>query len=92
MRPTPAASEALDGDRLREGRGEPWHLVVEPAREDEQESVPREPGRQVLEELVRARVDPVHVLDHQDDGLRLTGAEEHRPKDVERAFLELGAG
>ena len=52
---------------------------------------PGEPGGQVLEELVRARIDPVHVLDHQDGGLGLTGAEEHGPQHIERALLELRA-
>ena len=82
--------QARHGDCLGERRGKPCHLVVGAAREEEQEPVPGKPRGQVLEELFRARVDPVDVFDHQDDRLGLARAEEHGPQHVEGALLELG--
>ena len=48
--------------------------------------------RQMREEFLRGRIDPVHVLDDEDEGRRLARAEEHVAKHAQGPLLELRTG
>ena len=47
---------------------------------------------EVGEEFLRGRVDPVDVLDDEDEWRQLARAEKHVAKHAEGPLLELGAG
>ena len=89
IRLTPSASRPPQPSS-RKRRGEPRHLVVGAARQEKQQPVPRKLGRQVFEKLLRARVDPVHILDHQDGRLGVGRAKQDGPYRVEGTLLSWG--
>ena len=52
----------------------------------------RQAPRQVREEFLRGRIDPVHVLDDEDEEGGLARAEEHLAQQLVGPLLELRAG
>ena len=86
-----AVAEAFEGDRLRQRRGEPGRRVARARRQHQQDAMAGQARRQMREEFLRGRVDPVHVLDDQDERRRFARAEQHVAQHVEGPLLQLGA-
>ena len=90
--PDIAGAEALDRDRLRQRRREPGRRVTRPRRQHQQNAMARQARCEVGEEFLRSRVDPVDVLDDEDEWRQLARAEKHVAKHAEGPLLELGTG
>src|SRR5262249_2880171 len=60
------------------------------AAENEEDAMVGQPGDEMLEKLLRARIDPVQVLDDHDDRPVEARAEEHVAQRAKRSRLQLG--
>src|SRR5262249_1528675 len=90
--PEVALAEAFDGDRLRLRGSEPGRRVAWPRRQQQQDGMAGQAAGKIREELLRGRVDPVHVFDDEDDRPRVAHAEEDVANGAEGPLLELGTG
>ena len=66
--PDVASPEAFEGDRLRQRRGEPWRRIARPRRQHQQDALTGQASRQMREEFLGGRIDPVEIFDNQDEG------------------------
>lgn len=82
-------AEALEGDRVRAGQAGPRH-EARPRAQQQEDPMSGQAGRELTEEVGRARVQPVHVLDEEHDRRRPARAQEDIAQEPESPLLELG--
>ena len=90
--PDVAGAEAFEGDRLRQRRGEPCGCVARPRRQHQQDAMAGQAGRQMRQEFLGGRIDPVHVLDDEDERRQRAGAEEHVAQRAQEPLFQLRTG
>ena len=75
--------ELVHPDGRVRGFAPPAVGVLGPVEEDEEDGGVREPADQVVQELLRGLVDPVEVLDDEDEGVLLALPDEEVPQGLE---------
>ena len=88
--PDVARAEPARGRSSRPRRREPRRRGARARAQEQQHALSGERGRQVPEEFLGAGVEPVDVLDDDDERLAAARAEQHRGDGAEGPLLELG--
>ena len=75
--------ELIHPDVCVGGSARPAVGILRPVEEDEEDRCIRKPADEVVEELLRGRVDPVEILDHEDKRLPLALPDEEITQGLE---------
>lgn len=85
------AGERREGDLRHGGLADPRRAIPRPVRREEQSRSPHHAVHERRHALLRRRVDPLEVLDHEDDRAALGAVQPHLPERLEGSGLD-GAG